>query len=102
MSSNAVRLLPSQTAAITTPVPFDASMLSALAVSAFNLAGVETVGVKVWDPIDEDWGDVYEDGAVLTLTATKPQAVLEGGPRYGFTKSATAASVNVVGNPRVR
>lgn len=97
--SNALRLLPSQTAAITTPRRFDACYLSSLAVAAFGLAGAETVGVKVLDEVNSTWGDVYEDGAVLQLTATKPQVVLAGGPVYGFTKSATAAAVYLQGHP---
>lgn len=97
--SNALRLLPPQTAAITTPRRFDACHLSSLAVAAFGLAGNETVGVKVLDEANGTWSDVYEDGVVLELTETKPQVVLAGGPVYGFTKSATAAAVHLQGHP---
>lgn len=97
-----VSLIPAGTAAVTTPQAFDTAELSALSVVAFGLAGAETFGVKVYDFEAEDWDDVYVDGAALTLTATAPGVVLEGGPRYGFTKDATAGAAGLQGHPRIR
>lgn len=100
--SQSLSLLPSQTGAITTPRRFDSANLSALVLTAFGLGAGESVGVKVLDEVNSTWGDVYDEGNVLTLTNTKPQVSLEGGPIYGFTKTATVAAVHLQGHPRVR
>lgn len=101
MSSNEVELIPSGTAAQVTPLPYDSEGLDALVVTAFGLAGAESVGIVTIDRETGATATVYDgDGVAVALTATNPQITLEGGPKYGFTRTATAGSSRVVGHPR--
>lgn len=101
MSSNEVELIPSGTAAQATPLPYDAEGLESLVLTAFGLAGAESMGVVTIDRETGVTATVYDsNGVELTLTATAPSAALEGGPKYGFTRTATAGSSRLVGHPR--
>lgn len=86
------RVIPASTAAQATQLEFDSADKASVVAIAFALAGVETVSVFVRDEVAGAWQAVYVDGAALTLTATAPSAVLEGGPKYGFTKTATVSA----------
>ena len=89
------RIIDSETAAVPVAREFNAEGYASIVVEAYYLAGVETVSIYTQDPISGADFPVYVDGAALTLTVVAPAVVLEGGLRYGFTKSATAAEVSV-------
>ena len=98
MSSREVVIIPAQTAAVATAVSFDAEEAAEVVLTAFGLAGVEAIQVLTLDRNSAASAEVFEDGAALELTATKPQVVLAGGVKYGFTKDATAAAAKLVAN----
>lgn len=66
----------------------------AVTIGADNLAGAETVVIYV--RIGENWKAVTDfAGTPVVLTSTISAVVLEGGPEYGVTKSATAGACGV-------
>lgn len=95
------RVIPAGIAAQATQLEFDAADKASVVVCAFGLAGSETCSVFVRDEVGAVWRPVYNSaGVAMTLTATSPDAVLEGGPRYGFTKSATVGAAGLDVYPR--
>lgn len=82
------------TAAVTAKAPFNTRGCTAVTVSADNLAGAEEVSIFIYT--NGGW-EVMTDtaGAAVKLTATVPLKVLEGGPRYGVTKTSTVGACGV-------
>ena len=79
---------------------FDAGGCASIIVAADNLVGAEKVEVYVVEPVNENETAVYADGVVVELTPAQPQIVLEGGPRYLFSKTATTGDCAVDVFPR--
>lgn len=97
---NSDLLMPVQTAAIATQVPYDSSGLDSLFVVAMGLVGADTVSVFTQDEASLAWFPVFAAGFPLVLSATESSVVLEGGPVYGFTKTLTGATIRLQGHPR--
>jgi hypothetical protein len=94
-----ITVIPGQTAAVAVQQPCDSSTYMRISFCAFNLAAAETV--TIWVMAGGIWVPLADRAAVATvLTATAPQVTLEGGPLYGFTKSATAALAGVDAIPQ--
>ena len=88
MALNQMAFLAPQTAAATSGI-FDASDCDAIVVSADNLAGAETVGLRVMSGANaKQVTDIY--AVAINLSATLPDVALEGGAQYQFVKSVTA------------
>lgn len=67
----------------------------AVTIGADNLVGAETVVIYV--RIGETWKAVTDfAGTPVILNSTISAVVLEGGPEYGVTKSATAGACAVL------
>jgi hypothetical protein len=93
MALNQMAFLAPQTAAATSGV-FDASDCDAIIVSADNLAGAETVGLRVMAGANaKQVTDIY--AVAVNLTASLPAVALEGGAQYQFVKSVTAGLCGV-------
>ena len=93
MALNQMAFLAPQTAAATSGV-FDASDCDAIVVSADNLAGAETVGLRVMSGANaKQVTDIY--AVAVNLTASLPAVALEGGAQYQFVKSVTAGLCGV-------
>ena len=93
MALNQMAFLAPQTAAATSGV-FDASDCDAIVVSADNLAGAETVGLRVMSGANaKQVTDIY--AVAINLSATLPAVALEGGAQYQFVKSVTAGLCGV-------
>lgn len=93
MALNQIAFIPPQTAAVTSGV-FDANDCDAIVVSADNLAGAETVTLKVICGANaKQVTDIY--AVAINLTATLSAVALEGGAQYQFVKSVTAGLCGV-------
>lgn len=62
---------------------------------------IGAIEVLLWEFVDGTWGQVFEDGAVVTLSATKPQTTVNSYGRYAVSKAAaTTGSKTVVTKAR--
>ena len=84
--------------------PFPSDQYDSVAVAASNLAGSETVQLRVL--VDDDINgpqlkqvtDIY--GTAINLTAAISAVALEGGPQYVAIKDETASPCSVVWYPK--
>lgn len=99
--STTTAVIAATTAAVSNQTPYDAGPHSEVSFLAYGLAGAETITPYV--ATSGGWVQLYDSsGTAITMTATKPQLVLPGGPRYGFTKSATAGAAGLDAAPGLR
>jgi hypothetical protein len=93
MALNQMAWIAPQTALATSPI-YDAGDCDAIIVSADNLAGAETVTLKVMaGATAKQVSDIY--GVAVNLTLSCPSVALEGGAQYQFVKSVTAGACGV-------
>lgn len=64
-------------------------------LSADGLATTETVGIQYSANGGVTWTNLFDEGAAVALTATRPQVTLLGVGKYRCVKSATAAACGV-------
>lgn len=77
-----------------TSIVFDARPTDSITVAADNLAGDETVTLKVMvGTTAKQVTDIY--GTAINLTANCSSVALEGGAQYQFVKSVTAGACAV-------
>lgn len=89
------------TGAVATQVPHEANPYAEVSYLAYGLAGAEEIVPFV--ATSGGWVALYDSsGTQIKLTATRPQLVLPGGPRYGFTKTATAGAAGLDAAPSFR
>ena len=62
---------------------------------------IGAIEVLLWEKIGDDWSQVFDAGAAVTLSATKPQVALQSYGMYAVSKAAaTTGSQTVVTKAR--
>jgi hypothetical protein len=62
---------------------------------------IGAIVVLLWEFVDGTWGQVFESGAAVTLSATNPQETIRSYGRYAVSKAlATTGSKTVVTKAR--
>jgi hypothetical protein len=64
-------------------------------VSAADIVGT-AIEIKLWEKVSGIWNPVFEDGAELLLTATKPQTSINSYGTYAVSKAAATTGVTTI------
>lgn len=76
-----------------TPQDFPANGLPK--ISAADIVGT-AIEIKLWEKVSGIWNPVFEDGAELLLSATKPQTSINSYGTYAVSKAAATLGVTTV------
>ena len=97
---SSITLIAATTSAVTAKADFNSGAYPAVVIAADNLAGAEEADIFM--DVNGTWKTVVDlTGTAVKLTASITMVTLEGGPRYGVVKDATAGACAVVAIPQL-
>lgn len=65
-------------------------------VSAWKSGGLGAITITLWEKVNDNWNQVFKDGAALELGATNPQEALLSYGMYAVGKASATTGVEVV------